>query len=252
MLKLLDPTSVCGLLVLAAALLHRRKKLSHACLWGALAVLMICGNGWLVGGLTRHLEMKHLSPNPVPEADCLVILSGGILSATPPRPTIEVDQAGNRVLYGAHLFREHRAPWVVCTGGFLGGKTTGPSMAEEMAGLLQTLNVPASAIITETQARRTAQHAENLEPVFRERQFRKVLLVTSALHMPRSLGVFRHRYPGIEFIAAPTDFRGVNMPSAPFRREFTALIPSTANLHEFSLAMHEYLGIAYYKIRGWM
>ena len=232
--------------------MQKRKALSKPCLWAALAVLMLCGNGWMVGGLTRYLELRHLPPNPVPEADCILILSGGVLSAKPPRPTTEVDQAGNRVLYGAHLFRERRAPLVVCTGGPSGGKTTGASGAEEMARLLETLGVPADAIIIETESRRTSQHAVNLNPVFRERGFLRILLVTSALHMPRSLGVFRRSYPGIEFIPAPTDFRSVSMPSAPFRSEFTAMIPSTANLHEFSLAMHEYLGIAYYRLRGWL
>ena len=42
---------------------------------------MVCGNGWLVDGMTRHLEWQYLPPSHVPEADCIVILSGGSIGS---------------------------------------------------------------------------------------------------------------------------------------------------------------------------
>ena len=251
-LKLLYPTSLCLVLLLAVAFLRKRKVATRICFWMAVAVLLVCGNGWLSGGLIRHLEWQYLPSNSVSEANCIVILSGGVLSRIPPRPTIEVGEAGDRVLYGAYLFRQGKAPRIVCTGNVATGGFAARPVSEDMAELLETLGVPKQAIITETKSGNTHEHAKNLYPVFQERGFTNVLLVTSAMHMPRSIGAFRRLCPGIEFIAAPTDFRVTEGIPKPWYSKATALIPTPKNLSDFSEAMHEYLGLAYYKLRGWM
>ena len=252
LLKLLYPTSLCLGLLLAAAFLRKRKIASRVCFWLAVGTLLVCGNGRLVRGLARHLEWQYLPSNPVPEADCIVILSGGVASRTPPRPTIEVGEAGDRVLYGAYLFRQGKAPRIICTGNVATGGFAVRPVAEDMAELLEMLDVPKDAIITEEKSGNTREHARNLYPVLQEKGFKRVLLVTSAMHMPRSVGVFRRLCPGIEFIPAPTDFRVTEGIPKPWYSKATALIPTPKNLSDFSEAMHEYLGVAYYKLRGWM
>src|SRR5271166_5995809 len=108
-LKLLEPTCLCVLLLLVAAAFRKRKVLSRTCFWLPVAILLICGNGWVSGGMIRHLERCYSAPDPVPHADCILVLSGGTQSKIPPRATIEVDEAGDRVLYTAHLFRAGKA-----------------------------------------------------------------------------------------------------------------------------------------------
>src|SRR5439155_3141495 len=102
----------------------------------------------------RHLEGHYLAPEPIPQADCILVLSEGRLSRVPPLPTIELDEDGDRVLYAAHLYRQGKAPIVVCTGG-TGARTA----AEDMADLLEDLGVPKAAIMKETKARNTREHA---------------------------------------------------------------------------------------------
>jgi len=249
---LLQPLSLCLLLLLAAAGLSKRKILSRTCFWTAFALLIVCGNGWLVGGCARRLEWRNLPSDPVAQADCIVVLSGGTLARIPPRPTIEIDDAGDRVLYGAYLYRQGRASRIICTGGVATGGVAMRPAAEDMAELLEMLGVPKDAIIKETKARNTHENATDLYPVLQERGFKRVLLVTSARHMPRSLGVFKRFCPGIEFTAAPTDFRVVDRVPAPWYHEMSKLIPTARNLLEFSEVLHEYFGIAYYRLRGWM
>src|SRR6266480_5409076 len=252
LLKLLYPTSLCVVLLLAAAGLRKCKALSRVCFWLAVGTLLVCGNGWLSGGLIRHLEWQYLPSSPVPEADCIVILSGGVMSRTPPRPTIEVGEAGDRVLYGAYLFRQSKAPRIICTGNVATGGFAARPVSEDMAELLEMIGVPKDAIITEEKSGNTREHARNLYPVLQEKGFKCVLLVTSAMHMPRSIGVFKRLCPGIEFIPAPTDFRVIERIPKPWYSEVVALIPTPKNLSDFSEVMHEYLGMAYYKARGWM
>jgi len=77
-------------LLLAAAVLQRRKVASRICFWLAVAVLLVCGNGWVDAALARHLERQYpslasqpstLSPQP-PQADCIVVLGGGTVEKT--------------------------------------------------------------------------------------------------------------------------------------------------------------------------
>jgi uncharacterized SAM-binding protein YcdF (DUF218 family) len=252
LLKLLYPTSLALLCLAAAALFRKRLGPRRAFFGLAVAILLVCGNGWLVRGITKHLEWKHLPPNPVPQADCILVLSGGILSRIPPRPTVELADAGDRLLYGAHLYRQGKAPRIVCTGNVATGGVVARPLAEDMAEFLQDLGIPKDSIVTESKAEDTHQHATNLLPVFQKSGFKRVLLVTSAMHMPRSIGTFRRLCPGIEFIAAPTDFRVTEPIPAPWYHQLAVIIPTPRHLLDFCEVSHEYLGMAYYRIRGWM
>src|SRR5437867_8469141 len=173
-LKLIEPTALCVMLLVGAAAFRKRTVLSRVCFWLPVAILLVCGNGWVSGGMIRHLERRYLAPEAIPQADCILVLSGGTLSRVPPRPTIELDEAGDRVLYAAHLYRQGKAPFIVCTGG-----TGARPAAEDMADFLEGLGVPKGAIMKETKARNTREHAKNLLSVLNERGFKRVLLVTS-------------------------------------------------------------------------
>lgn len=251
-LRLLYPTSIALLLLVGALLFHRRRVLARVCLGLGLAVLAVCGNGWVVHSMVRSLEWEHLPPDPVPNADAILVLSGGIHARSAPRPTVEVSEAGDRVLYGAELFRRGHAPQIVSTGDVGPGTIGRRPEAEDMADLMVMVGVPRSAIVLETKARNTHDHAVNLCPMFAERQIRRVLLVTSAIHMRRSLGVFRHSCPAVEYIPAPTDFRAIQRVPAPWYRVVAGFIPTPYNMVDFTDATHEYLGMLYYRLRGWL
>jgi uncharacterized SAM-binding protein YcdF (DUF218 family) len=251
-LKLLYPTSVVLLLLVGAVTAHRRERLSRASLLLAIAVLMACGNGWVVGTLMRNLETRHLPREPVPHADAILVLSGGVLGRTPPRPTIEVADAGDRLLYGAALFKQGKAPRIICTGNVATGGLAPRPAAEDMAELLTLLGIPTGAIVTETRSENTHDHAVTVCPMLTAGGASRVLLVTSALHMPRAMGVFRAGCPQVEFIAAPTDFRAPYERPMPWYRRAANLLPTPRSLLDFSDVAHEYLGLAYYRLRGWL
>ncbi|HRT10061.1 MAG TPA: YdcF family protein [Candidatus Paceibacterota bacterium] len=328
LLKLLYPTSIAILLLLASAVFRRRARMAQTavgsppqvsgpilprlevcsslraprsellaalCFWSALAVLLLCGNGWLVGVLTRHLERQYPplaeamdhgantlerpsevsdqasvvgvatpdsrpplnpqdsgpTPHPSVRADCILVLGGGTWPKLPPRTTVEVAEAGDRVLYATHLFRTGWAPKILCTSGIATGGIGLQPGSDIMAELLTNLGVPRDAIVQESASRNTREHAVNLESMLKEQGFHRILLVTSALHMPRSMGVFRKNCPTIEFVPAPTDFRIVDR-ELPWHRELVNLIPTPSSYLQFSETMHEYLGMAWYKLRGWM
>jgi uncharacterized SAM-binding protein YcdF (DUF218 family) len=166
LLKLLYPTSLCLVFLALAGLFRKRKVPRRVFFVLAIAVMVVCGNGWIIRGLTKHLEWQYLPPKPVPEADAILILGGGTLPPTLPRPSVEVSEAGNRLLYGAYLFRKGRAPRIICTGNVATGGLASRPQAADMAELIETLGIPKEAVITELKAEDTHQHGVPISNLF--------------------------------------------------------------------------------------
>ena len=200
----------------------------------------------------RHLEWRYPRPDPLPKADCILILGGGTVSAASPRSTVEINDAGDRILFGAYLFKNGLAPRIICTSGVSKGGFALRAPAYDMAELLEVIGVPQEVIVLETLSGNTREHARNLNLMLETNHIKQVLLVTSAAHMPRSMGVFRKYCPRIEFFPLATDYRVTEHIPVPWYRELAALIPTPSNLVGFSYFMHESLGITYYQMRGWI
>lgn len=251
LLKLLYPTALAVVFLAAGVVFAKRRGVRLACSLVAAACLLICGNGTLGGELIRRLEARYPAPAPLPHADAILVLSGGVDARLAPRTTVEVGEAGDRVLHGARLYRQGLAPLVVCTGNVVKPGTGQRPTTDEMAELLASLGVPAEAILTEGGSGNTHEHAVNLCPVFASRGIRSVLVVTSAMHMPRAMGTLRRLCPSVTFTPAPTDHRWVEEARPGWYRRVEQAVPTPSNLVNFSDAAHEYLGLAYYQLRGW-
>ena len=202
---LVYPLGLGIILVAAALLLRRRKRLQTGLLAAALLILVLGSNRWVSYTLARSLEWQYLPPDPVPAGDVIVILGGGTESAQYPRSAVEVNSAGDRVLHAARLYHQGAAPTILVSGGnivWLGGRTMTP--AQEMTDLLKLMGVPESAIWQQPASQNTQEDAEYSAAMLKEKGVQRVLLVTSAMHMPRAVILFHHM--GIDVIPAPTDY----------------------------------------------
>lgn len=74
-------------------------------------------SGFVAEQLARSLERQHLPLDPMPRTDGVIILGGGVIPRAFPRQTAEVGEAGDRLLYGAHLLRKGVAKWMVYSAG---------------------------------------------------------------------------------------------------------------------------------------
>src|SRR5271165_5697826 len=112
----------------------------------------------------------------------------------------------DRLLAAFRLYRAGKAPLVFCTGGRnpLGGIGRTPE-ALRMARLLEEWNIPSTAIQIEGGSINTHDNAVLSYQMLAPRGVRRILLVTSAMHMHRAAGAFRKA--GFEVIAVPADFR---------------------------------------------
>jgi len=241
---------VCVLLLLAFFLAHRI-GLQRAVLGVALGCLLLGGNGWVASRLTRSLEWRYLPPEIVPQADVIVLLGGGTQPARAPRPMVEVTGAGDRVLYTAWLYKQGKAGHILLSGGTLDWSHGDSSPANDMATLLEMMDVPQDALWFEPNSRNTYENALYSARILREKGIQRILLVTSALHMPRSVKLFQAQ--GLEVIPLPTDYTVTQGDRAKkdARAIVLGLLPSAENLALTSRVLKEYIGIVVYELRGW-
>jgi uncharacterized SAM-binding protein YcdF (DUF218 family) len=114
-----------------------------------------------------------------------------------------------------------------------------------MSGLLEEWGIPAAAIEIEEASINTRENALFSYRLLSARGIRKIILVTSAMHMPRAAGAFRKA--GFEVVPAPADFRtgwGEGNPVLLW-------LPSAGSLEHSQAPLHEWLGLWIYRLRGW-
>ncbi|MBN1145847.1 MAG: YdcF family protein [Anaerolineales bacterium] len=244
----------CVLIALALFLAPRRAPragLQRAVLALALTCLLLGGNGWVATGLARSLEWRCLPPEPLPQAEAIVLLGGSTLPALAPRPMVEISGAGDRVLYAAWLYKQGLAARILLSGGVLDWSEQDTSPAEDMATLLEMMGVPPEALWLESESRNTYENALYSARILREKGVRRILLVTSASHMPRSLKLFQAQ--GLQVIPMPTDFTVTQRASQEMdaRAVILGLAPSAENLALSTRMLKEYIGIFVYDLRGW-
>lgn len=245
---LLLPLNLSLLLGVAALVLARRHRGGVAAGCGLLAVAILGGaslpaaSDALVASLER--AWPPADPSTAPTAGAIVVLGGAVAPGMPPRRGPELVEASDRVLHAARLFRAGKAPLVVPSGGRLPWSATARTDAAEMADLLAEWGVPREAIVLEEKARTTSENAVETAKLLRARGVRRVLLVTSSLHMRRSLAAFRAE--GVEAIPSPCDARV----ASPRRREALDWVPRPEALARTHDALWELLGFAFYRVTG--
>ena len=97
-------------------------------------------------------------------------------------------------------------------------------------------------VLFDSQSRNTMENAQNALQLVKPEKGEKWVLITSAWHMARSVGIFRKL--GWQVIAYPVDFETTG------KAEFDLHIPSLASLGSFSTTMYEYIGLLYYWLLG--
>ena len=186
-------------------------------------------------GLRGWLEAKHavVDESSLPEADAIVVLGGATRYRWLDRELVDPWELGSsRLAAGARAWLSGRAPIVILTGG-RGGRDK--SEAARMKSAIQRLGVPASVVVLEERGRNTEDNAANTARVARELGVRRILLVTSALHMPRAALLFERQ----GFIVTP-----VPVPERGHRDSWRERwLPSPRALWRSGRALKEYVAL---------
>lgn len=208
---------------------------------------------WVGLGLER--EWPVVLAENAPKADAIVILGGGMGANTNVYKYAEMWGGADRVWHAARLWKAGKAPVVI---------TSGTGDRDSTVPLLRDLGIPELAIVVEDKARNTEENAKFVEEVLTQRRRdaeggegdevkvkgeekgKRILLVTSAWHMRRSVLMFKKYAPNLDVIPAATDYEA----SIRMCREFSLgeLLPSAEYLSLNSGCIKEHIGYWGYRL----
>ena len=226
------------LLVGAAALMISYKTKKKNWLIGSLLLIYMLSIRPVSDMLIKPLEYRYGQPalTALQDARAIVMLGGGACKGVKDfdgEGQIGAD-AANRLLMALRLHKALHLP-IVLSGGQVFSYSA--SEAEIEYRLLKACGVEEKYLITESKSRNTAENASFTRQFCEQNGFDKVILVTSAYHMPRSVMLFERA--GMHVLPYPTDYKtDKDLVLDPF-----AFVPDIANLRKSAIALKEYIGI---------
>ncbi|MFP8965561.1 YdcF family protein [Pokkaliibacter sp. CJK22405] len=246
---LMRPEQLCLVLLLLSWWLIRRGNSWGRHLLMTVILFFTVMAFWPVGDyLIGPLENRFPKPASLPsEIAGIIVLGGGEeaeLSAV--HQSDEFNWAAERYMVVPALLQHYPQARVLISG------ASGNPLRQHIAGAvvgerwLRSIGVTAPLVI-ENNARNTAENATRLAPwkdKAREEGSNNApfLLITSAYHMPRAMGVFRQQ--GWNVVAYPVDYRAFPLGEQHINTNMSA------NLYELSVGLREWVGLAGYHLTG--
>lgn len=241
---LLPPISLIALLALALTMPESRRVWSRRIAVLCLVVVLSLSTKLVsatLAGLVERVPPVTTAQATQFGADCIVILGAGVILdaaeyngvATPSSQTLM------RLNYGFFLARSTKVP-VLVSGGL--GDTPEENEAAVMAKTLDLWGL--KEVVQEGQSENTDQNAKFSAKILQARQAHKVILVTSASHMPRALRSFSDQ--GLEVLPAPTGFYD----ESRWDHGLTAWFPTYRYLDSSCESLQALVGEGWYRLKG--
>jgi len=235
-----------GLILLGAVgLLFWKKHWGRGLVVASFALLWLFSTEPVRDALTAPLEFRYpvLDIGKISVSGTTVVLMGGGIYENAPEYEGR-DELGRyammRTLYAAEIARRTGMD-VYASGGNPLTQNAEPEGAIMRRWLLK-FGVPEKSAFAETAADNSWENAAYMRKILEARGVRRVVLVTSAWHMPRSVWCFESH--GFEVIPAPTDFL-----TEQESYDLRSYLPRWNVLSDSGQAMHEYLGLLWYRLR---
>ena len=240
------------LVLLAAALwIWRRPASVHARRWiiGSAIVYSVLGC-YALSYATGRLLVTGFRPFTTADVPAgptaIVVLGSGTFSARDwdnGRLDVLDRASASRVVETLRVFRMTDAAWVIASGGLVNPDDFNEPNGRTMRDALARSGVPASRLLVETESTNTHDEAVIVRDMLKALAVRHVILVTSDIHMRRSLGTFRAQ--GITAVPAIARQDPGAMPW------FAWIVPTEGGIDHAADVWHELLGLLYYFVRGW-
>lgn len=212
----------------------------------AILCFAVVGFSPLSSLLLRPLEDRfpRVETAAVPAPSGIIVLGGSLdedIGLARGEPTLT--EAVERLTSAVALARKYPNARLVFTGGSAGLRQTGADEARGVRELWASLGVPESQMVMEDKSRNTFENATMTRAMVDPKPGETWLLVTSAAHMPRSVGIFRK--VGWDVVAYPVDYRTFGDV-----RDYKLSTIALDGLKRLDVALHEWFGLVAYRLTG--
>jgi uncharacterized SAM-binding protein YcdF (DUF218 family) len=247
-------TLILALFLIGLVLLWftKRQKTGKAVITFGVIMLALLGYGSISDLLLVPLELQYpplmmesaagsLSSDSIHSVKWIVLLGGGHMADPRVPVTSQIsNESLTRLVECVRIHRLIAGSKIILSGGAVYDSS---SEAGTFAKVAAILNVNARDIVLDDASRDTEEQAENIRAIVGQD---RIILVTSAYHMPRAMAIFNKA--GLKPIPAPTNHlvkeRQMNAPEDFY--------PSSMGLFKAEHAMHEYLGLLWFRMRNRM
>jgi uncharacterized SAM-binding protein YcdF (DUF218 family) len=239
--NLIVSIGLLGVLLLAT----RFKRTGRGLIVASLVVLAILGLSPVGNALIIPLEQRFPAWDPARGAPDGIIVLGGMITpdVSAARNEVALNEAAERLTVAVELARRYPNARVLFSGGSSALLFSEGNEAEFAGRLLQSFGIAPGRILLEPRARNTVENAAYSKAMAQPKPGERWLLVTSASHMPRSIGVFRQAGFAVE--AVPVDWR--TRGSEDVLRPFATM---GDGLRRTDTAVREWVGLAVYWLTG--
>ncbi len=239
--NLVVSAGILGLLLLPTRFARGGRRLA----FGSLVVLAILGLSPVGNALIIPLEERFPRWNAAGGAPDGIIVLGGAISAdvSAARREVALNEAAERATAVAELARRYPAARILFSGGSAALFASEDPEAEFAVRLFESFGIARERVLLESRSRNTIENALFSKELVRPAPGERWLLVTSAFHLPRAVGVFRKA--GFDIEPYPVDFRTRGMDDA--LRPFATM---GEGLRRTDLAVREWVGLPVYWMIG--
>ena len=243
---LLPTNFLVGLCLIGAILLATRfERLGRKLLIVAAVLLAVCGFSPLGNLVLYPLEQRFPPWGATQGApDGIIVLGGSIdpdLSIA--HDTVVVRTAPDRIIAAAALAHRYPNARIMFSGGSANLISNDAREADFATGEFESLGISRSRLIIERGSRNTQENAEFSKALAAPKAGERWLLVTSAFHMPRSVGVFRKA--GFDVEPYPVDWH-VGGRDDIFKLSYAA----SDGFARTDIAVREWIGLTAYRVTG--
>jgi uncharacterized SAM-binding protein YcdF (DUF218 family) len=246
---LLKPVIIL-LALLAWSFFSKNEKRRWQLLKWALIMVVFFSNPFIGNTVFRLWEIPATSvSSPNDTADIALVLGGfSEFDVEASSDRLNFNAASNRLLDAVVLYKKGLVKKILVSGGdgrLIGKKV---SEAQAVAPFLETLGIPNSDILLETDSRNTYENAFFSRQLIEKQGFvnSKVLLVTSAFHMRRALGCFAK--VGLKVKPYSAHFMGEKLVTTPS----SLVYPRAEIFYRWEFFIKEWVGYAVYWLKGYI
>jgi len=213
----------------------------------AVLALFLCSWHPVSWVFSRVLEAPYpvrQIPSDDTQAQAIVVLASAVYPPSPPLPASRVgSDTFERCQYAAWLHKNWRHLPILASGG--GNRDSGlPPYSVTMREALKTQGVPESMIWSEEQSHSTYENALYSAQMLKSKGIHKIVLVTEAYHMLRAEKCYRKQ--GLQVVPAACAYRANGF------IHLSEVLPSWEAIAFNEDSLHEFVGLIWYGIRGWI